>query len=156
VGHRHAVAALFALFLALLVPLGRRLDLGTGAALAAGLVMLFTRYSAYHLVWITDGNHTLQGLAFVGAALLLVDGLARAWLKARLRGRKPGVSRPSGSQCPVQAAASSDPLNVRTRWRSSNTIGHARAGQVQAMARSRKRRKAPAAFMATRRRRGAR
>jgi len=77
VGHRHAVAALFALFLALLVPLGRRLDLGPGAAVAAGLVMLFTRYSAYHLVWITDGNHPLQGLAFVGAALLLVEGLAR-------------------------------------------------------------------------------
>jgi hypothetical protein len=77
VGHRHAMAALFALGMALLVPFGRRLDLGMGAALAAGLVMLFTRYSAYHLVWITDGNHHLQGLAFVGAALLLVDGLAR-------------------------------------------------------------------------------
>jgi len=83
VGHRHAVAALFALFLALLVPLGRRLDLETGAAVAAGLVMLFTRYSAYHLVWITDGNHALQGLAFVGAALLLVDGLAQG-SRARL------------------------------------------------------------------------
>ena len=60
------------------MPLGRRLGLGTGAALAAGLVMLFTRYSAYHLVWITDGNHHLQGLAFLGSALLLVDGPALA------------------------------------------------------------------------------
>jgi hypothetical protein len=78
VGHRHIVAALFALELALLVPLGRRLGLGFGASVAAGLVMLFTRYSAYHLVWITDGNHHLQGLAFLGSALLLVDGLALA------------------------------------------------------------------------------
>jgi len=83
VGHRHAVAALFALELALLVPLGRRLGLGFGASIAAGLVMLFTRYSAYHLVWITDGNHHLQGLAFLGSALLLVDGLAVA-SRARL------------------------------------------------------------------------
>jgi hypothetical protein len=83
VGHRHAVAALFALELALLVPLGRRLGLGFGASIAAGLVMLFTRYSAYHLVWITDGNHHLQGLAFLGSALLLVDGLALA-SRARL------------------------------------------------------------------------
>jgi hypothetical protein len=78
VGHRHLLAGLFALLLALLVPLGRRLGLSEGAALLAGLVMLFTRYSAYHLVWITDGNHLLQGLAFVTSALLLTDGLARA------------------------------------------------------------------------------
>jgi hypothetical protein len=83
IGHRHALAALFALELALLVPLGRRLGLGFGASIAAGLVMLFTRYSAYHLVWITDGNHHLQGLAFLGSALLLVDGLALA-SRARL------------------------------------------------------------------------
>jgi hypothetical protein len=77
IGHRHALAALFALELALLVPLGRHLGLGVGASVAAGLVMLFTRYSAYHLVWITDGNHHLQGLAFVGSALLLVQALER-------------------------------------------------------------------------------
>jgi len=77
IGHRHLLAGMFALELALLVPLGRYLDLGAGASVAAGLVMLFTRYSAYHLVWITDGNHHLQGLAFVGAALLLVRALER-------------------------------------------------------------------------------
>src|SRR5258707_1829860 len=77
IGHRHALAAFFALELALLVPLGRYLDLGAGASIAAGLVMLFTRYSAYHLVWITDGNHHLQGLAFMGSALLLVQALER-------------------------------------------------------------------------------
>jgi hypothetical protein len=87
IGHRHALAALFALELALLVPLGRYLDLGVGASIAAGLVMLFTRYSAYHLVWITDGNHHLQGLAFVGSALLLVrarERTSRALLAASL------------------------------------------------------------------------
>jgi hypothetical protein len=77
IGHRHLLAGMFALLLALLVPLGGKLGLGFGASVAAGLVMLFTRYSAYHLVWITDGNHHVQGLAFVGAALLLVPGLAR-------------------------------------------------------------------------------
>ena len=77
IGHRHLLAALFALFLALLVPLGRHLGLGPGASTAAGLVMLFTRYSAYHLVWITDGNHAVQGLAFMASALLLVRALAR-------------------------------------------------------------------------------
>ena len=40
--------------------------------------MLFSRYSAYHLVWITDGNHLLQGLAFLVSAILLLDGLAAA------------------------------------------------------------------------------
>src|SRR5205823_13757508 len=78
IGHRHLLAGMFALTLALLVPLGDRVDLGFGASIAAGLVMLFTRYSAYHLVWITDGNHNLQGLAFLGSALLLVTALARA------------------------------------------------------------------------------
>jgi len=78
VGHRHLLVGLFALDLALLVPLGRRIGLGAGAALTAGLVMLFTRYSAYHLVWITDGNHLVQGLAFLCSAWVLLDGMAKA------------------------------------------------------------------------------
>src|SRR5256885_5632475 len=60
VAHRVLLVALFALDVALLVPLGARLGLGLGAVLVAGLVMLATRYSAYHLVWITDGNHLVQ------------------------------------------------------------------------------------------------
>jgi hypothetical protein len=78
VGHRHLLAALFALDLALLLPLGRRIGLASAAAIAAGLVMLFSRYSAYHLVWITDGNHLVQGLAFLVSAILLLDGMAAA------------------------------------------------------------------------------
>jgi hypothetical protein len=73
IGHRHLLAALFALDLALLIPLGRRIGLGAAAAIAAGLVMLFSRYSAYHLVWITDGNHLVQGLSFLVSAILVVD-----------------------------------------------------------------------------------
>ncbi|HEV7501878.1 MAG TPA: hypothetical protein VGQ33_17815 [Vicinamibacteria bacterium] len=87
IGHRHFVAGLFAIDLALLLPLGRRLGLRAGAALGAGLIMLFTRYSAYHLVWITDGNHALQGLAFLLAALLLLGartGTSWAGLAASL------------------------------------------------------------------------
>jgi hypothetical protein len=82
VGHRHLLCALFALDLALLAALGRHAGLGPGASIAAGLVMLFTRYSAYHLVWITDGNHLLQGLAFLLATLLLARGMARPVLLA--------------------------------------------------------------------------
>jgi hypothetical protein len=78
IGHRHFLVGLFAIDLALLLPLGRRCGLGAAAATTAGLVMLFTRYSAYHLVWITDGNHLVQGLAFLMSALLLVYGGARS------------------------------------------------------------------------------
>jgi hypothetical protein len=74
--HRVLLVALFAVDLCLLVPLGGRLGLGFIPAMAAGLLMLATRYSAYHLVWITDGNHLVQGLAFLASALLLLDGLA--------------------------------------------------------------------------------
>ena len=75
--HRVLLVALFALDLALLVPLGARIGLGPGPVLAAGVVMLATRYSIYHYVFITDGNHLVQGLAFLLAALFLLDGLAR-------------------------------------------------------------------------------
>jgi hypothetical protein len=78
--HRVLLVALFAVDLCLLVPLGARLGLDSIPAVAAGLVMLATRYTAYHLVWITDGNHLVQGLAFLVSALLLLDGLAeRSW-----------------------------------------------------------------------------
>ena len=78
--HRVLLLALFALDLYLLVPLGARVGLGFVPAVAAGLLMLATRYTAYHLVWITDGNHLMQGLAFLVSALLLLDGLPqRSW-----------------------------------------------------------------------------
>ncbi len=75
VAQRVFLAALFAGVLALLVPLAGRLGLPYGSALLAGLLMLATRYSAYHDVWITDGNHLVQGLAVLASAVWLSDGL---------------------------------------------------------------------------------
>jgi hypothetical protein len=37
--------------------------------------MLFNHHSVYHYVWLIDGVHCLQGLAFAGAGLLLIRGL---------------------------------------------------------------------------------
>jgi hypothetical protein len=79
--HRAALVVLFALDLALLVPLAARLGLPSWTAVVAGALMLTTRYSAYHYAWITDGNHLAQGLAVLGGALLAVDGVRHgsAW-----------------------------------------------------------------------------
>src|SRR5262249_46053214 len=72
VAHRALLVALFALDLALLLPLGARAGLPPAAALAAGLLMLATRYTAYHLVWVTDRYHLVHRLAFLQTPLLLV------------------------------------------------------------------------------------
>ena len=76
VAHRVLVLVLYALFVALLVPLAGRFGAGPGTVVLAGIVLLASRHGTYHYVWITDGNHTLQGLAFAGSALLLLHGLA--------------------------------------------------------------------------------
>ena len=141
IGHRHALAALFALELALLVPLGRALGLGFGASIAAGLVMLFTRYSAYHLVWITDGNHHVQGLAFVGAALLLVAGLARS-SRAFLAASKPPT--PTGSKACTTARAK--PAKSRPRGWAAGTTARRQASSATAST------PRPAVYSAARRR----
>jgi len=74
--HRLLVLALFSLYLASLVPLATRFARTTAyAALAGGLITLFSRNSVYHYVWLTDGVHALQGLALVGAAHLMLRGL---------------------------------------------------------------------------------
>ena len=49
--------------------------------------MLCSRYSVYHYVWLTDGNHLLQGLLFDAALLAVLAGLGRwswPWLAASL------------------------------------------------------------------------
>lgn len=75
---------LFSLYLAALAPLSTRFaDTPTAAALGGGLLLLFSRNSVYHYVWLTDGVHALQGLAFVAAARLMLRGLdsgSRRWL----------------------------------------------------------------------------
>jgi hypothetical protein len=74
--HRLFVIGLHALYLALLVSLACRIA-GTSAraALAGGLFVLFSHLSVYYYVWLSDGVHVLQGLAFVGAGHLLLTGL---------------------------------------------------------------------------------
>jgi hypothetical protein len=76
VAHRLFVIGLHALYLALLVSLATRVP-GTSprAALAGGLLALCSHLSVYHYVWLADGVHILQGLAFVGAAHLLLSAL---------------------------------------------------------------------------------
>jgi hypothetical protein len=80
VGHRLAVMVLLAAYWALLVPVARRVGTPVLAVAVAGVLFVCSPYSVFHYVWITDGNHALQGLAFGGAALLLCRGLeARSW-----------------------------------------------------------------------------
>jgi hypothetical protein len=80
-GHRLLAVVLHAAYWALLVPLGRRFGVGRATVAAAGLLWLASTYNVFHYVWITDGNHALQGLAFAAAALGLMAGLerGRAW-----------------------------------------------------------------------------
>jgi hypothetical protein len=73
--HRIFLVALLAAYLALLVRIAVRLGLGPVPALVAGALVLCARYTTYHYVWITDGNHLVQGVGFAGALLLLLGGL---------------------------------------------------------------------------------
>lgn len=75
--HRLAVMVLLAAYWALLVPVARRLGTPRLAVAVAGVLFVCSPYSVFHYVWITDGNHALQGLAFAGSALLLCRGLER-------------------------------------------------------------------------------
>jgi hypothetical protein len=75
--HRLLAMGLLAAYWALLVPVARRAGTGPAAVAAAGLLFVCSPYSVFHYVWITDGNHALQGLAFAGAAWLLCRGLER-------------------------------------------------------------------------------
>jgi len=47
------------------------------ATLLAGALWFTSIYSVFHYVWITDGNHMLQGLAFAASAAALARGLPR-------------------------------------------------------------------------------
>jgi hypothetical protein len=76
--HRVVVMVLYACYVWLLVPLARRLGTGPGTVLVAGTLLLASRHGTYHYVWITDGNHVLQGLAFAASALLLLSSLVPA------------------------------------------------------------------------------
>jgi hypothetical protein len=75
VAHRVFLIVLFALFLTLLVPLAERLGTPRFGAVLGGLLVLCSRYSVFHYVWITDGNHMLQGFAFEAALALLLTAI---------------------------------------------------------------------------------
>jgi hypothetical protein len=85
VAHRLAVMVLLAAYWALLVPAARRLGTPRLAVGLAGVLFVCSPHSVFHYVWITDGNHALQGLAFAGAAWLLCVGLERgSWARLGL------------------------------------------------------------------------
>lgn len=82
----HAVAqrlfliVLLALYWAGLAATLKRLGVRPRDTALAALVFLGSTYSMFHVVWITDGNHMLQGLAFVAALAALQRGLdGRPW-----------------------------------------------------------------------------
>ena len=77
VAHRLAAMVLLAAYWALLVPVARRVGTPLLAVALAGVLFVCSPYSVFHYVWITDGNHALQGIAFAGAAWLLCVGLER-------------------------------------------------------------------------------
>lgn len=84
-GHRLFLVALFALYASLLARLAIELGAPAPGAIGGGLLLLCSRYSVYHYVWLTDGNHPFQGSLFALAALALVDGLRRrSWPRLAL------------------------------------------------------------------------
>jgi hypothetical protein len=78
--HRMFLVVLFALYGSLLVCVASALDAPAPGAVGGGVLLLCSRYSVYHYVWLTDGNHLLQGLLFALSALALVaGGRQRSW-----------------------------------------------------------------------------
>jgi hypothetical protein len=85
--HRIFVIGLLALHACLLALVAAAVGVPWPAALAGSGLMLCSRYSVYHYVWLTDGNHPLQGVLFGASALALIAGLRRRsapWLVASL------------------------------------------------------------------------
>lgn len=83
--HRVLLVALFALYASLLAGLAIELGAPAAGAIGAGLLLLCSRYSVYHYVWLTDGNHPFQGTLFALAALALLHGLRRgSWPRLAL------------------------------------------------------------------------
>jgi hypothetical protein len=78
VAHRLLLLALGSATWAWLALSLRAWELAPRTTLLAGALWFASIYSVFHYVWITDGNHMLQGLAFAAA----VDGLARGLPRA--------------------------------------------------------------------------
>lgn len=77
VAQRLFLLALYAAYSTLMVRLVVCLGVPFGAAVWSQVLAMSSVYSVFHYVWLTDGNHLVQGLAFVSSALLLLAGLAR-------------------------------------------------------------------------------
>lgn len=77
VAHRLFLVMLLALYGSLLVALVAALGGSLAAGLAGAALFLCSRYTVYHYVWLTDGNHLPQGLLFEAAALCVLLGLPR-------------------------------------------------------------------------------
>jgi hypothetical protein len=75
VAHRLFLAALHAVYAALLVLIGRGFGLPLPFALVAAALAMCARYSVYHYVWLVEGHHYVQGLLFEGALVALLAGL---------------------------------------------------------------------------------
>jgi len=83
--HRVLLVVLFGLYASLLVGLAIELGAPAAGAIGGGLLLVCSRYSVYHYVWLTDGNHPFQGSLFALAALALVHGLRRrSWPRLAL------------------------------------------------------------------------
>ncbi len=58
-------------------PIAARFGLSKKVAALAVALSMCSMYSVFHYVWLTDGNHLVQGLSFAVAATLLLKGLDR-------------------------------------------------------------------------------
>jgi hypothetical protein len=75
VAHRLFLLFLYGMYGALLVSVAARLGMDRRAAALGVVLAICSVFSIFHYVWITDGVHIIQGLAFVVAARLLLSGL---------------------------------------------------------------------------------
>jgi hypothetical protein len=78
VAHRLFLAALHALYAALLALIARHFGLPLPFALLATALAMCARYSVYHYVWLVEGHHYVQGLLFEVALIALLAGLHAA------------------------------------------------------------------------------
>jgi hypothetical protein len=76
--HRVFVLILQAAYWALLAPVARRLGMAAATVAVAGVLWACAVPSVFHSIWITDGNHVVQGLSFVLATLTLLQALETA------------------------------------------------------------------------------
>jgi hypothetical protein len=77
VAHRVFLIGLLSLSLALLVRLAQRLGLPRAWALLAAGIVLTSRYTVYHYIWLTSGNRLVQLLLALVVTLLLRRAIER-------------------------------------------------------------------------------